>query len=79
MTESVSSLDEPAYEPATALYKSLEVYLAGVMYDDRHLVVPHLSLREQVRLRREPDNPQDSNAIVAETQSASRLVTSGAN
>jgi hypothetical protein len=73
MTESDLVLNEFVNEPDAVSYKSLDVYLAGVMYDDRYLVVPHLSLREQIRLCREPDNPQDSNAIIVETQSGQQI------
>ncbi len=50
-------------------WEVIETYAAGIMYDDRHLILPRLALREQVCLRREPDNAFDPNAIKVEKQS----------
>ena len=55
-------------ENSLPAYRNLDTYLAGVMHDERYTVIPQLSLRELVQLRREPDNPADANAILVETQ-----------
>ncbi|MCM3869237.1 MAG: DUF429 domain-containing protein [Pyrinomonadaceae bacterium] len=54
-------------------YRTFDTYLAGVMHDERYLVIPQLSLREPVQLRREPDNPSDANAILVETQNGQQV------
>lgn len=41
----------------------LNVSVAGVRYENRARIVQHCSLREKVRLCREPDNAADANAI----------------
>lgn len=40
--------------------------VAGVTFDGRQSVIAHLSIGESIRLRREPTNPYDSNAIRVE-------------
>lgn len=54
-------------------YRTFDTYLAGVMHDERYIVIPHLSLREAVHLRREPNNPADANAILVETQNGQQV------
>jgi hypothetical protein len=51
----------------------VETYVAGIMHDGRHAIVPRLALREQVRLRRQPDNLADSNAILIERRGGEPL------
>ena len=64
----MSQVDESILKVSVDAFKPLDVFLAGVMYDDRHLVVPQLALREQVRLCHESDNVQDANAVLVERQ-----------
>jgi hypothetical protein len=66
-------LTDSATAQSVDCLKFLDVYLAGVMYDNRYLAVPQLSIREQVWLRHEFNNPQDANAIVAERQSGLQI------
>ena len=54
-------------------YKSLDTYLAGVMHQERYTVIPRLSLRDRVFLRREPNNPADPNAILVVTEDRKQL------
>lgn len=49
-------------------WEIIETYVAGIMYNDRHLIVRCLALREQVCLRRELGNADDPNAIKVEKQ-----------
>ena len=63
---------EPRDGP-TSLSEIVETYVAGIMYDGRHAIVPRLALREQLRLRRQPGNPADSNAIMIERRDGARL------
>ena len=54
-------------------YKSLDTYLAGVMHEERYTVIPRLSLRDRVFLRREPNNPADPNAVMVITEERKQL------
>ncbi len=58
----------PKHKPID-FWEILETYVAGIMYDDRHVILPRLALREQVWLRREPDNDSDPNAVKVEDKS----------
>jgi hypothetical protein len=53
--------------------KSITTYLAGVMYEGRHLAARRLSLSDEVRLRRDPANTEDPNAIIVETRDGRQL------
>ena len=54
-------------------YKSLDTYIAGVMHEKRHTLIPRLSLRDRVFLRREPSNRADPNAIMVVTEDRQQL------
>lgn len=71
MTETLST-NSTADQSVNCL-KWVDEYLAGVMYQERSLVVLQLKLREQIWLKREPNHPQDANAIVAERQCGSQI------
>jgi hypothetical protein len=47
--------------------------VVGVTYEGRQAVVAQLQVGESVRLRREPDNPYDTNAICVERQSGEQI------
>jgi hypothetical protein len=55
------------------LCEIIETYVAGIMYHDRHVIVSHLALCEQVCLRREPGNALDPNAIKVEKHSGEQF------
>lgn len=58
---------------ATVNRQAIETYVAGIMYKNHHVIVPHLALREQVYLYREPDNDYDPNAVRIEKQNKGRF------
>jgi hypothetical protein len=72
MTEPELTNDSTGY-PQVEGAAIVETDVAGVMYNERHTMVPRLSLRERVRLIRQPDNAFDSNAIRIETQRGEEL------
>jgi hypothetical protein len=60
-------------EDSLPAYKELNTYVAGVMHEERYIVIPQLSLRQLVQLRREPHNPADANAILVETENGQKV------
>jgi hypothetical protein len=48
-------------------------HVAGVTFDGRQSVIARLSIRENILLRREPDNTYDANAIRVECQNGQQI------
>lgn len=70
--------DSRGHHPAAVLsrpdgFEPVRLPLAGVMHKNNYRHVQRLALSEQVRLRREPANEYDTNAIAAETHAGHRL------
>jgi hypothetical protein len=55
------------------LLQEIQTAVVGVTYENRQEVVACLSIAEEVRLRREPDNPYDANAIRVERQDGRQI------
>jgi HIRAN domain len=72
MPELEHSSEIPENSPPDS-WEVAETYIAGIMYDGRHVIVPRLTLREQVRLRRQPDNAFDSRAVRVERLTGEHL------
>lgn len=53
--------------------KAIETRVVGVTFEGRQAIVAQLSLKEQIWLRREPDNPHDRNAIRVERQNGQQI------
>lgn len=55
-------------QPVSIAFETIETKLAGVTYDNRQAVIPTLRSDDLLTLRREPNNPYDTNAIAVLTQ-----------
>jgi hypothetical protein len=45
------------------------------MHDERYTAIPQLSVRDFVLLQREPENPEDANAILVKHKTVSSSAT----
>jgi hypothetical protein len=73
MVETDNLPTDSAAEQSVDPLKYLDEYLAGLMFDERSLVVLQLALKEQVWLKRQPNNLRDSSAIVAERKCGTQI------